>query len=166
MASSTDIMKHILIGAAGGLAGTVVIQALMGASGKVRPSSLPPLRQDPGEFMVEQAEGALSTATRESIPDWAETAAARGLGLGYGLTFGALYGALRPRGGSWLWNGVALGVATWAAGYLGWLPALGLMPPVWKQEPEQAIAPVVEHALYGMVTVAAYDAIQDAMATS
>ena len=50
-----------------------------------------------------------------------------------------------------------LGVACWAAGYMGWLPALGLIPPVWQQEAPQAVAPVAEHVAYGMATVAAYD---------
>jgi hypothetical protein len=44
-----------------------------------------------------------------------------------------------------------------AAGYLGWLPALGLMPPVWEQEAPQAVVPAAEHLVYGVVTVAAYN---------
>jgi hypothetical protein len=44
----------------------------------------------------------------------------------------------RPRGGSALLDGALLDIASWAAGYLGWLPALGLMPPVWRQDPPAA----------------------------
>jgi hypothetical protein len=62
----------------------------------------------------------------------------------------------RPTGGPPLADGVILGVATWATGYLGWLPAAGLMPPVWQQTAPQAIAPIAEHALYGITTVATY----------
>ncbi|HEX5443941.1 MAG TPA: hypothetical protein VFW87_08945 [Pirellulales bacterium] len=54
-------------------------------------------------------------------------------------------------------DGLVLGMAAWTAGYLGWLPALGLMRPVWKQNLPQALAPVAEHAVYGVVTDAVYD---------
>ena len=58
-------------------------------------------------------------------------------------------------------DGVILGIANWAAGYLGWLPALGLMPPLWQQKTPQVIAPIAEHALYGMITVAMYDWLRE-----
>lgn len=156
-----DLLQRIALGAAGGFAGTLALQTLLGASPKLLPSAAPPLRQHPGEFMVEKAEEALPERARNRIPEAAETVAAQALGVGYGLTFGALYAALRPRGGSPLLDGLMLGAAAWAAGYLGWLPALGLMPPVWKQNVPQALAPAAEHAVYGMVTVAAYDWLQE-----
>ena len=111
----------------------------------------------PGQFMVESAKEFLPDQTLRYIPDWADSAAAQGLGLGYGLTFGALYAAARPEGGPPIAEGAALGLATWAAGYLGWLPASGLMPPVWKQRAPQIAGPIVTHAAYGAATVAAYD---------
>lgn len=157
MSSRHELPLRLAFGAASGLAGTLVLQALMAAHKKAGPGTLPPIRQDPGPFMVEHAEAALPGRARRAIPDWAETAASRGLAVGYGLTFGALYAAIRPRGGAILSEGVALGLATWAAGYLGWLPAAGLMPPVAEQEPAQAVLPAVEHAAYGVATVAAYD---------
>jgi hypothetical protein len=77
--------------------------------------------------------------------------------MGYGITFGSLYAAVRPHGGNpWL-DGTLLGLGTWGAGYLGWLPATGLMPPVWKQSTRQAWAPILEHALYGIAVVSAFD---------
>jgi len=80
--------------------------------------------------------------------------------MGYGAAIGAAYATARPKGGSLLFDGVALGVAAWAAGYLGWLPATGLTPPVWKQNKAQAIAPPIRHALFGMVTVGVYDLLR------
>ena len=161
MHDNADLLKRILLGAAGGFAGTLALQALLSASQKWLPSAAPPLRQHPGEFMVEKAEETLPEQVRDHIPDVAEKAAAQALGVGYGLTFGALYAVVRPRGGSPLLDGLVLGAAAWAAGYLGWLPALGLMRPVWKQDAPQALAPAAEHAVYGMVTVAAYDWLQE-----
>jgi hypothetical protein len=56
-----------------------------------------------------------------------------------------------------LLDGAVLGGVCWAVGYAGWLPALGLMPPVWRQRAPQVVAPAAEHFAYGMATVAAYN---------
>jgi hypothetical protein len=130
---------------------------LLKASEKWFPSTLPPIRKDPGEFMVEKVEQALPQRVREQIPKAVEAGAAQMSALGYGVTFGALYAATRPSGEHCLRDGLLLGAIAWAAGYLGWLPALKLMPPVWRQEPARAIVPAVEHLAYGLATVAAYD---------
>jgi hypothetical protein len=118
------------------------------------------MRQDPGEFMVEKGEEILPRSVGQRIPQELETGAARMLAAGYGLTFGALYTLLRPKGGSVLVDGVILGLANWATGYVGWLPAAGLMRPIWRQKASQAIAPVAQHALYGMAVVATYNWLQ------
>ena len=157
----SDWRKRIILGAAGGFIGTLAIQALLTSSQKWLPNTVPPLRQDPGKFMVKTGEEALPDAMRRRIPQVVETGAARMLAVGYGLTFGSLYTLLRPEGGSPFVDGVILGIANWAAGYLGWLPALGLMPPVWQQKTPQAIAPIAEHALYGMITMATYDWLRE-----
>jgi hypothetical protein len=157
MRGNVDALSRVALGAAGGFAGTMVLQALMAAGQKWRPDTLPPLRQDPSEFLVERAEDHLPEAVRGRIPDAVETGAARALAVGYGLAFGALYAAFRPRGGNPLLEGAALGVACWAVGYAGWLPALGLMPPVWRQRAQQAVAPAAEHVAYGVATVVAYN---------
>jgi len=125
------------------------------------PNTVPPLRQAPGEFMVKTGEEALLDSVRRRTPQVVETGAAQTLAVGYGLTFGSLYTLLRPQGGSPCVDGVILGIANWATGYLGWLPALGLIPPVWQQKAPQAIAPIAEHALYGIVTVARYDWLRE-----
>src|SRR5205085_12487971 len=96
---------------------------------------------DPGEFMLEQIERALPMKVQQRIPDNVEQVAVKSLHLGYGMTFGALYGVLRKRPGNVVIDGAALGLVTWAAGYLGWLPATGLMPAVTRQRPRQVITP-------------------------
>jgi hypothetical protein len=120
---------------------------------------MPPIRQDPGEFMVERASDALPASFTSRIPPLAETLAAKALAAGYGVTAGAVYGLLRPGGGDLLVDGLVLGTGTWAAGYLGWLPALGLMPSVLEQDGPEALGPVVRHALFGIAVVAAYRAL-------
>lgn len=143
-------------GAAAGLAGTVLVRGLLAASHKWAPQTLPPIKQDPGEFMVEKAHEHLPEKVRKKIPEELDKAAAQSLAFGYGTTFGALYATSRPETKSLLLEGTALGLATWGAGYLGWLPATGLMPPVVKQEPKQIAGPILSHILFGIVTVGLY----------
>lgn len=157
MHQHSAFLKRVCLGAAGGFLGTVAIQALMRAQGKWLPQASPPIRQHPGEFMVDRMEGALPDAARRHIPEAAETVVAQGLGMGYGVAFGALYAALRQQRGNALLDGAALGLGCWVAGYLGWLPAAGLMPPVNQQSAAQVAGPVVDHLAYGVVTAAAYN---------
>src|ERR1041384_8200299 len=154
---NTDIAaQRIGAGAAAGLVGTALLQGLMAASQKWAPGSLPPIKQDPGEFMVEKAEEQLHDTVREAIPEQLAKAAAKSLAFGYGTTFGALYATSRPETKNLLLEGSALGLAAWGVGYLGWLPASGLMPPVTKQDPEQIVGPILSHILFGIVTVGLY----------
>jgi hypothetical protein len=154
-------LSRLALGAAAGFAGTLAIQALMTANQKWFPSAAPPIRQDPGEFMVESVEAVLPVSVRERIPEVMESSAAKLLALGYGLTFGVLYAAYQSNDSAPLRDGIVLGMTNWATGYVGWLPALGLMPPVWQQQPQQVAAAVVEHVVYGIATVAAYHWLQE-----
>jgi hypothetical protein len=163
MKPHNDWFQRFVAGSAGGLAGTLAMQPLMAATAHWLPEGTPPLRQDPGEFMVQRAEDKLSRNVRRQIPTAAETATARALAIGYGVTFGALYSAVRPKGGSPLWDGFVLGLACWAAGYLGWLPAMGLMRPVWRQTVPRALTPAAEHVVFGIATVAVYDWLRNRM---
>jgi hypothetical protein len=151
-----SVWQRLAVGVAAGLAGTVVMQGLQAVGQHVRPQSMPPLRQDPGEFMIQQVEEHLVPALRRRIPPLIEKAAAHSLALGYGATFGALYAASRPRVQSLLGDGAALGVATWAAGYGGWLPATGLMPPITRHTGEQILGAIAGHIMFGITTVGLY----------
>ena len=143
------LLSRLALGAVAGAAGTMVMQGMMEASGKYLPESKPPIKKDPGEFMVEKV------PLPEAIRPWA----AKSLHLGYGMTSGMIYGALRARRGSPVFDGALLGIGVWAAGYLGWLPATDLMPPIHKHEPQQIAVPIVQHALFGVAVAAAYDGL-------
>jgi hypothetical protein len=154
MASPT-LPVRLLVGAAAGLAGTFVLQGLLAGASRWAPQTLPPIRRDPAEFLVEQAEAALPPARRAQVPPTGRAAAEKGLHLGYGATFGMLYGlAVGER--SPLLAGALLGLATWAVGYLGWLPATGLMPPVHRQEPARVAGPIATHVGFGIATASAF----------
>ena len=159
--SQHNLIEHVALGAAAGVAATFLLQGIRTSEQKLLPETMPPIREDPGEFMVEQAEELLPEETREQVPTAVETVAAKSLALGYGMTAGAIYGALRQRPGNLLVDGTALGLGVWAVGYLGWLPALRLMPPVQQQETEQVAGPIVQHIIFGIATVAAYQWLHD-----
>lgn len=157
-------LRNLAAGAAGGTAGALAINAMMTAHAKLTPAAVPPIKQDPGEFMTLKAEEWLPRKVRHALPRSAEKITAKTLAIGYGVAFSTLYALVRPRASSAarrLGEGTALGVATWAVGYLGWLPAVGLMPPIWKQRPLQIIAPVVHHIVYGLAAVTVVDAIRE-----
>jgi hypothetical protein len=155
-----SLAKEIGIGATAGLAGTLVIQAAKFASEKWFPSTVPPIKEDPGKFMVEKAEAPLPRNVRKKIPEKLENTAAALLSFGYGMTFGTVYAAAHPQRQRAFRDGSAFGFITWAAGYLGWLPALDLMPRVDQQKPRQVLPNLASHLLYGIATVAIFGCIQ------
>ncbi len=113
--------------------------------------------------MVEQATKALPEGIRARIPEQAAKTVASSLGFGYGMTFGLLYALPRGRkAGSTtrlLSEGAGLGIASWAIGFLGWLPATKLMPPVWKQQPKQVVPSILSHILFGVAVAGAFHAL-------
>lgn len=157
-------LERAALGAAAGLIGTFALQAMMAARAQAIPSSVPPLAGDPGALAVQKVkQKVLPFQARFRVPRKAEAAAGKSVHLSYGALFGLLYGLLRshrPTPTQALLEGSVLGLLVWAIGYLGWLPATGLMPPVWRQHAAQAIGPTVDHALYGAVTATAYDLLR------
>ena len=152
MRKQRPFVQRVALGAAAGAGATFVLQGIMKASAKMIPEGKAPIRKDPGEFMTE-------IALPPGTPDSLQRAAAKSLHLGYGMTSGAIYAAIRPRGGAIFLEGSLLGLGVCAAGYLGWLPATDLMPPVSKQSPKQIVMPIVHHALFGIAVATAYDAM-------
>ena len=154
-----DLLGRLALGTACGAGATFLMQGMLQMSGKLMPDSVPPIKEDPGEFMLRKAKNALPVSMREKVPESVDKAAAKMLHMGYGMTSGAIYGLLAPRRGNAALNGALLGLGVWAAGYLGWLPATDLMPPLTEHEPNQIAVPIVEHALFGIAVVAAYEAV-------
>lgn len=141
-------IKQLALGAAAGVAGTFVMQGLLEQGKKHIPSGTPPMKQDAGEFIVEKV----------PLPPKLKPLAVNALRLGYGTTAGVLY-SLLPHSKWRTLEGVALGLGVWATGYLGWLPAAKLMPPVTEQTPAQITVPLVEHALFGVAVAKAFEAM-------
>ena len=142
------LRRAVLAGSVGGLAGAASMLPLF--EGAKRAGILietPPLR------VVDEAAESAAEATEAGGPVEAgdRVAAAVGSHLLYGVAAGAFYGLLQDElklpglvAGPIYW------MVLWAAGYLGWMPAAGVMPQPWRQRTGDALTPVVAHLAYGV----------------
>lgn len=151
-----NVCSRLALGALAGLGGTMAIQGLLNTRRKILPNTMPPIKEEPGHFIIRKTAQVLPGDVERQLSEKAKSIGAKVLGMGYGMSFGAIYALARPKSRQILVDGVILGLFTWAAGYLGWLPGTKLMPPIWKQKIHQAALPVAEHALYGIATVAGH----------
>jgi len=71
--------------------------------------------------------------------------------FGYGAVFGAIYALFEQRiaFGSRL-KGVLSGVALWAGSYLGWLPAMNILPLATQQPRRRNLLMIIAHVIWGM----------------
>ena len=147
-------MRNMLIrlaaGAVGGAVATMLMQKSMPLARKLPERLRPPMpKQDPGQFMVEQAKkvvGPLSPKVHRG--------AVHGLQLAYGISWpiglAALSGALGLRSvGKTIAAGAALGAIVWLVGYEGWLPAVGLAPPAHRVPLAKNVSGLMSHVAYG-----------------
>ncbi len=133
-------------GSMGGGVGTVVMSLVMrGARRAGLVGELPP--------------GCMAAALCDAVglrarPRWARNALAVVLHLGVGAAAGGLFAL--PRGRPRMpvapaLQGIAYGVVVWLASYMGWVPAVGLLPVATRDEPRRPVVMVVAHGVYGAV---------------
>ncbi len=155
--SINDALDGALAGVAGGLAMSVLSQGL---APKMLPDDMRPDEFVPRQ-VVEWAERAAGAP--DALSDAKEGVAAMGAHLGYSALLGAGYGLLRsyvPAPPTPV-AGALYGVATWAFGFEGLLPALGVRPPTTAHPPKRWPAPIMGHVVFGVVTALAYEAAQN-----
>ena len=68
----------------------------------------------------------------------------------YGAATGSLVAAAAPR--PTLATGAAAGTAIWAASYLGWIPAAGLLRPATSHPPRRNAMMIAAHLVWGTST--------------
>jgi len=66
--------------------------------------------------------------------------------FGYGGLTGALFALLPAFGGS----GILYGLAVWAASYLGWIPAAGILKPAYRHPLRRNIVMAAAHVVWGL----------------
>ncbi len=131
----------------GGAVATVAMSAFMLATKKVLGE--PPPRKL-GRFMGRLTGDLFPSKTKQNV---LATVGHFGIGMGAGGVFGTLAPQIRrvlplPVAGA------VFGTMVWAAGYLGVMPALGLMPMPKHDRPGRPLAMIVAHWIYGTVLAA------------
>jgi len=145
-------IKSAMAGTVGGLVATAILREAARHAGKLPAQLQPPSPvEDPGEHMVGRFEHLVGRA----LPGPLHRGAAQGLGFGYGAIGPLAIGLLAPRlglhrTGRTLAVGAGLGAAVWAAGYLGWLPATGLLPRE-RQRILPMLSSLATHVGWGML---------------
>jgi uncharacterized membrane protein YagU involved in acid resistance len=138
-----SVSARVTAGATGGVVGSVLMGGPYLAARKVGIIGKPP-----PEGITE---GLLHRAGVRAGPE-TEDAVSVVAHLGFGGVAGALYGLVAPRAasvGRTLAFGAAYGTSIWAVSYAGWVPALRLMPPPTRDQPERQIVVFVNHWIYG-----------------
>ena len=93
----------------------------------------------------------LKRAGIRHLSDAERAAIASLLHVGYGSSVGALTNMIRSRPSrSPICNGAVIGLAIWAAGYMGWLPLLGILPPPEKRPRRRTLAIIAAHLVWGI----------------
>ncbi|MGJ7442897.1 DUF6789 family protein [Aquipuribacter sp. MA13-6] len=144
-------LVDVLTGAAVGAAATLPMSALMlGAQRAGLMGTQPPRR------VTDEAIEVVDDATDEPVdpPETARRALTALNHLGFGAVAGApfalLHRALPDRVPSEV-AGAAYGLGVWASAYLGWVPALGIMPSAEDDRPDRPASMIAAHLVYGAV---------------
>lgn len=130
-------------GGLGGAAATVLMTAALLAARRLR------LVDTPAPEAV--TTGALEQVhLDDEVRPPARTALVAVTHLGYGTAMGAVYCSLPRRlRRAPLPCGAVFGFALWAAGYAGWAPAFGVLPPPRRQGAGRHVENITGHLVYG-----------------
>lgn len=132
-----SMMTALTRGGTAGFVGTGAMSVLLigaGAAGVVR--------YEPPRKIIDRFFPALPLTLRNT--------AAVAAHFAYGVAGGAIYASFQPRQPG-VRTGLAYGALVWAAGYEGWLPAMGILPPAHRDKPGRALTMLAAHLLYGGV---------------
>ncbi len=131
--------SDLLRGAAAGLSATVPMTTVMSGWRRLRPEAIPEL---PPRTITARAADAVAEVPAEKALDGLTGVAH----FAFGAVAGALFAAVKPRAPL---AGPTYGAAVWAVSYLGWLPALRLMPPPGRTSRELRVMMFVAHLVWG-----------------
>jgi len=128
-------------GAGAGLVATIPMSAVMFAAQRLGPVD----ELDPEiitEAGLEAAPAQPAKTTQKLLSTMAH--------LGFGAGVGALYGLVSPRlPRAPLLTGPLYGLAVCGASYQGWVPAMGIAPPLSDRGPARRSMQLLSHAVYG-----------------
>jgi uncharacterized membrane protein YagU involved in acid resistance len=130
-------MSRILIGALGGIGGTIVMTAVMRRLhtrlNKRSKYTLPP--REIIDVVVPHG----SERARRSLTTFSH--------FGYGAAAGALFAAILPRGG--VLAGATYGTGVWVGSYLGWIPSVRILVSAVRHPAQRNILMIAAHLVWG-----------------
>lgn len=137
-------VRAALDGALGGVVGTVPMSAAMLAAHRLGLMGRQPPERITRKVFFRGRRRARSRGARNVV--------ASVLHFAFGGVGGAMYGVARRRL-PWRVNpvltGALFGTLVWAGSYMGWVPALGLMPPAHHDRPARPIIMIAAHWIFG-----------------
>lgn len=139
-------MERALHGMVAGAVATVPMSAVMLVAERLGAMGVQPPEQVTSEALGAAGADEVSEGERHGAASLAHVA----FGAGGGAAFAVLHRRLRlpvPV----VAQGVAFGLAVWAASYQGWMPALGILPPASDDRPGRRRAMIAAHVVYGGV---------------
>jgi uncharacterized membrane protein YagU involved in acid resistance len=150
MAARKQILDLLIAGVVASLVGAVPMTAAMLTFKRVLPRweqyALPPR-----EITLEAANKAGVEELMRKEPQ--ATLATGAAHFGFAAVTGSLYGALFSRLKLPVWmKGVFFSLVVWAGSYLGWLPALGFLPPATRHPRERNLLMIGSHLIWGVTT--------------
>jgi hypothetical protein len=153
---SRSVGTQLLAGATAGLLATIPMTVVMLAWHRHLPAAQ---RYDlPPRLITERAAARMRFAARAPRPGSVATLAAH---FGFGAATGALYAAGRTELHRQFpaTTGIGYGLVVWAASYLGWVPAMRLMPPATRQPAARNAMMVAAHIVWGAALGLALNAL-------
>ncbi len=140
-------LRHASAGAIGGLVATLPMSAVMIAAQRAGlMGEMPPRKIT--EAALEAA------AADDDVPSPATDALTVAVHFGFGAVSGAVFGLVHgrlPRFVPGVPHGMVFGALVWAGSYMGWVPALGIMPSVPRDRTGRPESMVVAHLVFGAV---------------
>ncbi len=138
-------LRAALIGALGGFVGTTSMSAAFLAGRRLGlVGRLPPKRITDRVFFRGTRRPRRGGTTAKAL--------AASLHFGFGCAAGVPFGLLErrlPREANPVAVGMLFGTLIWAASYLGWAPALGLMPSVRRARLDRTVVTILAHWIFG-----------------
>jgi hypothetical protein len=150
-------MRGLVAGGASGVVATVAMSAVMLAGEKAGLME----GQPPRHIVRAVLPG------HKRRPKQGEKPLGIAMHFAFGTTMGALFGLLSRGHRTPIPYGIGYGLAVWLASYEGWLPSMGILPPV--SEERRAGRPLVmaaAHVVYGATLVAAMNRMSRSVAVT
>lgn len=144
--TNQGVRDRALVGALAGLSATIPMTAVMLTLYRMLPA-----RERYGVEPRLVVEGLLSKTAPVRLSESQRVALTSVLHLAYGASAGAAWVTLDRRTlRSPVLHGTLGGLAVWAAGYLGWLPALRIVSPEYCRPAGRAFENVASHLVWGV----------------